>query len=351
MSDKNLLTPDLEPVPAAAGGAALTGGSLIGSGAPTSAPSLGGRTRPFETALQWLFGACALLSVLTTFGIVFVLIKESVPFFKAVPLTDFLTGREWTPQFEPQKYGILPLICGTLLVTAGAAFLSLPLGLLSAIYLSEYASPRARSILKPALELLAGIPSIVYGFFALVFITPLLQTGAERFTAFWQRFTNNPDFFVEVSYYNALSASIAIAIMTLPLVSSLCEDALHVVPRALREGAYALGATKLEVSTKVVVPAALSGIAASFILAISRSIGETMVVAIAAGSKPTLTLNPLETVQTMTGYIASISTGDVEYGTVSYQTIFAVGVVLFAITVAMNCASIALVKKYRQKYD
>jgi phosphate transport system permease protein len=313
--------------------------------------NLAGRSRPMESALQWLFGACALVSVLTTFGIIYVLATESLPFFQHVPLREFLFARQWTPQFEPARFGIAPLVCGTLLVTAGAAFFALPLGLLSAIYLSEYASPRARSVLKPALELLAGIPSIVYGFFALVFITPLLQSGAAKLTPVLQKLTGNPNFVLEVGVFNALSASIAIAIMTLPLVSSLCEDALHVVPQSLREGAYALGATKLEVCGKVVIPAALSGIAASFLLAISRSIGETMVVALAAGATPKLTANPLESIQTMTGYIANISMGDVEHGTVSYQTIFAVAVVLFLMTVAMNLLSISLVKKYRQKYD
>ena len=328
------------------------GGEVALASAPSMAPSsLSGPKRPLETVLRYMFAACALVSVLTTFGIIAVLLTESIPFFRAVPLTEFLGGREWTPQFEPARYGIMPLVCGTLLVTAGAAILSLPLGLLSAIYLSEYASPRARTVLKPALELLAGIPSIVYGFFALVFITPLLSNAVEKMNPFLQRITGNPDLFLEVSVFNALSASIAVAIMTLPLVSSLCEDALHSVPRSLREGAYALGSTKLEVSTKVVVPSALSGIAAAFILAISRSIGETMIVAIAAGSQAQLTLNPLQTVQTMTGYIAAIAAGDVEHGSISYQTIFAVGVVLFSITVVMNLASISLVKKYRQKYD
>lgn len=324
----------------------------------SSAPAqstLTGRKRPLETVLFWLFAACASVSVFTTFGIIFVLLEESLPFFRQVPLREFLFAREWTPQFEPAHFGIQPLIRGTLLVTAGAAFFSLPLGLLSAIYLSEYASPRARNFLKPVLELLAGVPSIVYGYFALVYITPLLQKGAEAIsptaTPILAKLTGNPDFYLEVGVFNALSASIAIAIMTLPLVSSLCEDALYVVPRALREGAYALGATKMEVSTQVVIPAALSGIAASFILAISRSVGETMVVALAAGATPSMTLNPLESVQTMTGYIANISMGDVEHGTISYQTIFAVGVVLFLMTVTMNLISIALVKKYRQKYD
>lgn len=306
----------------------------IGTPPAATAIKLSGRPRPFEGFLRWIFAACALVSVLTTFGIIWVLFQESLPFFMHVPLTEFLTGTQWTPQFEPARFGVLPLVCGTFLVTIGAACFTLPLGLLSAIYLSEYASPRARSVLKPILEVLAGVPTVVYGFFALIFITPVLQMV-----------------FPQTEVFNALSASIAMSIMTLPLVSSLCEDALHVVPPGLREGAYALGATKMEVSTQVVVPAALSGIGAAFILALSRAIGETMIVALAAGSTPKVTLNPLESVQTMTGYIVQISMGDVPHGTTSYQTIFAVGLLLFFITVGMNLLSIALVKKYRQKYD
>lgn len=296
--------------------------------------TLAGKSRPMEQVLRWTFALCALFSVLTTFGIIAVLFEESLPFFQQVSLREFLTGTQWTPQFSPAQFGVLPLVCGTALVTIGAACFTLPLGLLSAIYLSEYASPRARSFLKPILEVLAGVPTVVYGFFALVFITPLLQR-----------------FLPQTEVFNALSASIAMSIMTLPLVSSLCEDAIHVVPSGLREGAYALGATKMEVSTQVVVPAALSGIGAAFILALSRAIGETMIVALAAGSTPKVTMNPLESIQTMTGYIVQISLGDVPHGTVSYQTIFAVGLLLFFITVGMNLMSIVLVKKYRQKYD
>ncbi len=338
--------PATAQIPVAGGAASI--GSTVRPGAP---PSLGGRRRPLETLLQWLFAACALISVATTFGIIFVLLSESVPFFRAVPIVSFLTGREWTPLFKPPSFGVLPLICGTFLVAAGAAIFALPMGLLVAIYLSEYASPRARALLKPILEILAGVPTVVYGFFALLFITPLLQSLLERGTPLLRTLTRNPALAPNIEVFNALSASIAIAIMTLPLVSSLCEDALHVVPRSLREGAYALGATKMEVSTKVVVPAALSGIAASFILAVSRAVGETMIVAIAAGSTPQITLNPLQSVQTMTGYIVQIALGDVPHGSIGYQTLFAVATVLFFITVLMNIASIALVKRYRQKYD
>lgn len=342
-------TPATAQIPVAGGAASI--GTMAPANAPSGSPLSSGKKRPVETLLQWVFGLCALVSVGTTFGIITVLFTESLPFFRAVPIGQFLTGRQWTPLFEPASFGVLPLICGTFLVAAGAAFFALPMGLLVAIYLSEYASPRARSIIKPVLEILAGVPTVVYGFFALVFITPLLQSLIERSTPFLQRITGNPEFFPSIEVFNALSASIAIAIMTLPLVSSLCEDALHVVPSSLRDGALALGATKMEVSTKVVVPAALSGIAASFILAVSRAVGETMIVAIAAGSTPKMTLNPLEGVQTMTGYIVQVALGDVPHGSIGYQTIFAVGLVLFSITVLMNLASIALVKKYRQKYD
>ncbi len=323
-------------------------GAATRSGGPTP---LTGKFRLNEIILKWIFGACAAVSVLTTFGIIYVLIADSIPFFThaGISVADFLLGKAWTPLIADENgkhfYGVLPLVCGTFLVAAGAAIFALPMGLLAAIYMSEYASPRARNVLKPILEILAGVPTVVYGFFALIFITPLLQ----KMEPFLQRVLNNPEFVVEP--FNAMSASIAIAIMTLPLVSSLCEDALHVVPAGLRESAYALGATKMEVSTQIVVPAALSGIAASFILAVSRAVGETMIVAIAAGNTPILTANPFKGIQTMTGYIVQVSLGDVPHGSLEYQTIFAVGLLLFCITVVMNIASIALVKKYQQKYD
>lgn len=330
----------------------VAGGAALTASASRSGESLSHtRKKPFEVALFWIFGLCAAVTVFTTFGIIAVLVTESAPFFRSVSLGRFFGEREWAPLFDPPHYGVLSLICGTFLVAAGAAVFSLPMGLLAAIYLSEYASPRARSIMKPVLELLAGVPTVVYGYFALLFITPLLQSGVERLTPTLQRITGNPNLFPTVEVFNALSASIAIAIMTLPLVASLCEDSLRVVPRALREGAYALGATKMEVSLKVVVPAALSGIMASFILAVSRAVGETMIVALAAGASPKITINPFESIQTMTGYIVQVSMGDTPHGSIGYQTIFAVGLVLFCITVVMNLASISLVKKYRHKYD
>jgi phosphate transport system permease protein len=280
-----------------------------------------------------LFLASA-VSVLTTIGIIAVLLYEASSFFAEVPILDFLTGRRWAPLFVPQSFGVLPLLLGSLLVAAGAAAVALPIGLASAIYLSEYAAPRVRALLKPALEVLAGVPTVVYGFFALTFVTPILQ-------GIWPN----------TQIFNALSASIVVGIMIIPVVASLSEDAMNAVPRSLREAAYALGATKLEVSLRTVLPAALSGIVASFILAISRAIGETMIVAIAAGATPNLTLNPLESVQTMTAYIVQVSLGEVAFGTVEYQTIFAVGLTLFAITLLMNIVSIFVLRRFREVYE
>lgn len=333
---------------AGSGVGAMNEGATIKAGGP---PQLAGKFRLNEIILKWIFGACAAVSVFTTFGIIYVLIADSIPFFKhaGVSFTDFMFGTTWSPTVADENgkfyYGVLPLVSGTFLVAAGAALFALPMGLLSAIYLSEYASPRARNILKPILEILAGVPTVVYGFFALNFITPLLQT----FQPALQKLLNNPEFTIEP--LNALGASIAMAIMILPLVSSLCEDAVRMVPSGLREGAYALGATKMEVSLQVVVPAALSGIAASFILSISRAIGETMIVHIAAGGTPVLAVNPFQGVQTMTSYISAIALGDVPHGSIEYQSIFVVGLLLFALTVTMNIISIALVKKFQQKYD
>ena len=278
--------------------------------------------------------AFSMVSILTTLGIVAVLLFEALGFFRAVSPIEFLTGTRWTPLFQPQHFGVLPLLSGSLLIAFGAAAVALPLGLLSAIYLSEYAHTRVRAILKPALEILAGVPTVVYGYFALTFVTPFLRL-------IWPN----------TEIFNALSAAIVMGIMIIPMVSSLSEDALSAVPRSLREGAYALGATKFEVATRTVVPAALSGILASFILAISRAIGETMIVTIAAGATPKLTLNPLESVQTMTAYIAQVSLGEVPHGTLEYKTIFAVGLTLFFITLLMNLVSNAVLRKYREVYE
>jgi phosphate transport system permease protein len=277
---------------------------------------------------------CSVVSVLTTIGIVGVLLYESSTFFRHVSIVDFLTGRQWTPMFTDQAFGVLPLLTGSLLIAFLAAVVALPVGLSAAIYLSEYASDTVRKVLKPVLEVLAGIPTVVYGFFALTFVTPIIRTvwpGTE--------------------VYNALSASIVVGIMIIPMVSSLSEDAMSAVPRSLREGAYALGATKFEVATRTVVPAALSGIIASVILAISRAIGETMIVTIAAGGQANLTLNPLRSVQTMTAYIAQTATGELAHGTIEYQTIFAVGLSLFAITLFMNIISIFVLRRFREVYE
>ena len=287
-----------------------------------------------ERAVSGLLFLCSAVSVLTTLGIVVVLIKESIGFFAEVPIFEYLTGTEWTPLFRPQHFGVLPLLTGSLLVAAGAAIIAIPVGLASAIYLSEYAADRVRRIIKPVLEILAGIPSVVYGYFALTFVTPMLRHV-------WP----------ETNVFNAASASIVMAVMIIPLVASLSEDAMRAVPRSLREGAYALGATKFEVASRVVVPSALSGVIASFILAISRAIGETMAVTIAAGSTPKLTLDPRESIQTMTAYIAQVSLGETPFGTIEYRTIFAVGLTLFAITLLMNIVSTRILQRYREVYE
>ncbi len=276
---------------------------------------------------------CALISIVTTFGILYILISESVHFFGEVSIMEYLTGTKWSPLIKPYSFGVVPLLAGTFQIAAGAALIALPLGLLSAIFLSEYASPKLRRRLKPILELLAGVPTVVYGYFALNFVTPTLQST-----------------FSGVKVFNAASGAIVVGIMILPLVSSLCEDALSAVPRSLRDGAYALGATKLEVTMKIVVPAALSGVMAAFVLAISRAVGETMAVTLAAGQNPNLTFNPGESIQTMTAYIVQVSKGDTPAGTTAYYTIFAVGITLFLITSVLNMLAVRFVKKFRIVY-
>lgn len=275
----------------------------------------------------------AIITILTTVGIIVSLLKDSIGFFSKVSITDFLFGTKWTPLFSSPSFGVLPLVTGTLIITLTSAVISIPVGLFTAIYLSEYANKRVRKIIKPILEVLAGIPSIVFGYFALTLITPVLKS-----------------FIPQTEIFNALSASIAVGIMTIPLVSSLSEDALRAVPDSLRQGALALGSTKMETSIKVVVPAAISGISASFVLAISRAIGETMIVTIAAGARPNLTFNPLESVQTMTSFIVQASQGDNPHGTVGYYSLFAVGLLLFLITLGLNIFSHRIVEKYRKEY-
>jgi len=287
-----------------------------------------------ETAIGWLLFACAALSTLVTAGIVLVLLRETLTFFAQVSPLEYLTGTEWTPQFNEKNFGVLPLLTGSLLIAAGAAMVAVPIGLLTAIYLSEYARERTRAVLKPTLELLAGIPTVVYGYFALTFVTPMIRRV-----------------FPETDIFNAGSAAIVVGIMIIPTIASLSEDALRAVPLALREGAFGLGATKLEVSLKVVVPAALSGIIASFILGISRAVGETMAVAIAAGNLAQLTLSPFESIQTMTAYIVQVSLGDTPQGTIVYQTLFAVAFTLFLITLLMNVLSQWVMRRFREVYQ
>jgi phosphate transport system permease protein len=300
-------------------------------GPPAQEPRRG--MRRFEFVIEWGLFLCALLSIGTTIGIIVVLTLETFQFLRQVPIVEFLTGTEWTPLFAVPRFGVLPLVTGTMLVSLIAMLVALPMGLLSAIYLSEYAGDRVRRVVKPVLELLAGIPTVVYGYFALLFVTPLLQ-----------------EFLPTLSGFNALSPGIVMGIMILPLVSSLAEDAMRGVPRGLREGSYALGATKMQTSLRVVVPAAFSGITAAFILAVSRAIGETMIVAIAAGQQPRLTFDPTVPVETMTAYIVQISLGDTPQGTLEYRTIFAVGMLLFIGTFGLNLVSAWLRERYREEY-
>jgi phosphate transport system permease protein len=296
----------------------------------------GSRSRGYsEKLVGGVLWVCGAISMLTTVGIVLVLIQQALVFFSAVPVTDFLFGTKWTALFKSPSFGVLPLVGGTLVITVVAMCVAIPLGLMSAIYLGEYAAPRMRDLLKPTLELLAGIPTIVYGFFAVTFIRPdILKV-----------------IFPDIGPFSALAAGIAVGILTIPLVASLSEDAMRAVPRALREGGYALGATKLEVAWQIVVPAAISGIIASFILAMSRAVGETMIVALAAGSRAQLTANPLEDMQTMTGFIVQAFSGDMVVGTPPYLSLFAVGLLLFCMTLSLNLVSQWVVGRYREAYE
>ena len=287
-----------------------------------------------EHLIRLVLILCAGISIFTTIGIVSILVFEAALFFQEVSIWEFLTGTKWTPLFASKHFGIWPLIAGTMLTSVGAMVVALPLGLLSAIFLAEYAPPSVRRILKPVLEVLAGIPTVVYGYFALLFVTPLLRQISD-----------------DISVFNGLSASIVMGIMILPMVSSLSQDAMLAVPRSLREAAFALGATRLEVATKVVVPAALSGIVAAFILAMSRAIGETMIVTIAAGQNPNFTLNPFVPIETMTAFIVQVSLGDAPNGTLAFRTLFAVALSLFVITLGMNFLSQFVVRKFREAYE
>jgi len=294
----------------------------------------GHRRRWREEAICGVLFLCALLSIATTMGIIAVLAKEAYSFFAEVPFFEFLLGTRWAPLLDPRSYGVLPLVCGTAIVVVGAGLIALPVGLASGIYLSEYANPSTRRTMKPILEILAGIPTVVYGFFALTFITPLLTRVLPQ-----------------TQVFNAASAAIVVGIMILPMVTSLCDDALRAVPASVRQAAFAVGATPHEVSTQVVVPGALSGILASFVLALSRALGETMAVVIAAGQTPKLTLNPLESIETMTAYIVQVSLGDTPAGTIEYKTIFAVGALLFAITLGMNLLAHRILARFREVYE
>lgn len=285
-----------------------------------------------EGLIQFLLFLASLVPVITVFGILFSLAFETVAFFREVSLVEFFTQTQWAPLFLPRKFGVLPLVSGTFLVTLGAVLIAIPLGLGAAVYLSEYASSTVRKVIKPLIEVLSGVPTVVFGYIALLLVTPLLRQllpGTDMF--------------------NALSASIAMGIMILPMVASLSEDAMRSVPFTLREAAYALGANKFETTVKVVIPSALSGILASFVLAISRAIGETMIVAIAAGSTPNFTFNPLKSIQTLTGYIVQVSLGDTPWGSIEFKTIFAAGMLLFLLTFCLNLLSARIVK--RSKYE
>jgi phosphate transport system permease protein len=280
----------------------------------------------------WLF-ACGALSIATTIGIIAVLTIESALFFQNVSLSQFLLDTQWTPLFMEKHFGIWPLLCGTLLTTLIAVAFAVPAGLVIAIYLSEFASERTRKVIKPFLEVLAGIPTIVFGYFALLFVTPLLQ-----------------QFLGQMGSFNALSPGLVMGIMILPMVSSLSEDALYTVPRSLREGAYALGASKLQMIFGTVVPAAIGGITAAFILAVSRAVGETMIVAIAAGQQPVLHFDPIQPVETMTAYIVQVSLGDIPHGTLEYHTLFAVAMMLFLLTLFLNVVSMTIRNRFRRMF-
>jgi phosphate transport system permease protein len=292
------------------------------------------RKRWGEAVIKGILALCALVSVATTLGIVLALFLPAFQFFQEVNFLDYITGTEWAPLFLQANFGVVPLIAGTLSVTFWACLVAIPFGLGAAIFLSEYARPRTRNVLKPALELLAGIPTVVFGYFALTFVTPLLR-----------------DLGIHVEIFNALSAGLVMGVMIIPTVASLSEDAMSAVPRDLRDGAYALGSSKLQVSTRIVVPAAVSGIVAAFVLGISRAIGETMIALLAAGQQPNLSFDPRQAVETMAAFIAATGAGDVPTGSLEYKTIFAVGATLFAMTLVVNAVAIRLVRRFREAYE
>lgn len=292
------------------------------------------RLKPLDYGVRTTLFFCAFFSILVTASIILVLISQTLPFFREVGIFEFLLGSRWAPLFKPASYGVLPLISGSVLVVLIALMVSVPLGLGSAIYMAEFATPRTRQIVKPVLEILAGVPTVVYGYFALTFITPLLQKALPG-----------------VGLFNALSAGIVVGVMILPMIASLSEDAISSVPRALREAGYALGSHSYQVILKIVLPTAASGISAALVLALSRAIGETMAVTIAAGATPNLTLDPRESIQTLTAYIVQISKGDTPSGTLSYYTLYAVASVLFLITFLTNMLAQKIRNRYREVYD
>ncbi|NIL41630.1 phosphate ABC transporter permease subunit PstC [Salinispora arenicola] len=297
-----------------------------------------GRRRPVDSTVKVLLVVAALVSVVTTIGIVIALVQPTIGFFRQVSIIEFVTGTSWTPTFAQKAYGVLPLVAATFVVTGIALAIAVPLGLGSAIYLSEYANPRTRRVLKPIIELLAGVPTVVYGFVALFALNPLLQK--------WWPTDTGP------AFQNLLIAGIAMGIMIVPTIASISEDSMAAVPRSLREGAYALASTKMQVSTRVVVPAAISGIVAAVVLGISRAVGETMIVTIAGGlTSDRIVLNPLEGAATMTAFIANISSGDIPVGSLDYDSVFAVGALLFLITFALNAVSIRMVRRFREVYE
>lgn len=287
-----------------------------------------------EKIIEGILLFCSSITVLTTLGIIIILAIETFQFFKDVSIVEFFTGTEWTPLFANKKFGILPLVSGTLLTTLIAILVALPLGLTIAIYLNEYADKRFKAFIKPLLEILAAIPTVVYGFFALTFITPILQT-----------------FIPSLGGFNALSAGLVMGIMIIPYVSSMSEDALSAVPNSLREAAYGMGSTRLQTAFRVMLPAASSGVIVSVILAISRAIGETMIVAVAAGQEPKLTFNPLSSVETITTYIVQVSMGDVPQNSIEFRSIFAAGITLFGLTFILNNISFWMKRKFQQRYE
>lgn len=294
------------------------------------------RRRPKEAAIRFLLLACGLVSVATTVGIVLSLIGEALAFLRTVPLTEFLFTTRWSPSIQPRGFGVLPLLSGTMMIGAIAGVTGVPLGVATAIYMSEYASPRIRRMLKPTLEVLAGVPTVVLGYFALTFVTQ---------TVLWTLFGQN-----RVGIFNGLSAGIVVGIMIVPTIASISEDAMSSVPQGLRQGAYALGSSRMTVALRVVLPAAVSGVMASVVLGISRAVGETMIVAIAAGQTPVLHFNPLQSIHTMTGYIVQVSLGDTPHASIEYQSIFAIGMLLFLVTLMLNMISRRLVRRFREVY-